>query len=227
MTLVPQSHPVEKDPNPYLGFVWGVREYKVPGIEDAAMMNLYSILNSRGRVKPQRIVQDGERFAPEFFKGGWNGLWYSARQRARCTMLLRHQHTLIHNEPAPHKEHLCGINMYKPSHRWPNIDRCMRIAPYAREYVNLDEFYPYAVVAITKGWGKIIEHDDGYRVQNAEVVYAFDPYLISSWTEENLPAGWRKRGVKILHTREEIETAIVESDVANESLIEVPEKEVL
>lgn len=88
-------------------------------------------------------------------EGGFGVRWYSPRQNAKCLTSYNKKISERHHPIAPcdnHRTCRCGINIYK-------IDDM-----YKMNYSSND------ILAITRGWGKIAIHEDGYRVQKALLV---------------------------------------------------------
>lgn len=98
-------------------------------------------------------------YGKPYLRGLWDGKWYSPRQNAKCRP--RGRTTITVNRYAckvsPGERCLCGINMYKISTK--------DIYP---DFHTLSDRHP--LVALMQGWGRVIEHDDGYRVQKALIV---------------------------------------------------------
>lgn len=152
----------------------------------------------------------------QYLMGGWHTAWYSPRQKARCRSFhnvakwrkgLQHLNT----ESPPHPGGLCGINMFTPSKDWL----------YLLERVGS----PLIVLAITEGWGKVIVHDDGYRVQQALVTHLYMPMMDprTGLPGDFLP-GFQKRGVEFTRNWREFASWVEEK--CNPSLTPIPEKEV-
>lgn len=139
-----------------------------------------------------------------FIKGLYNGRWYSPRQTARCKPWIE-PCTKAHSGRSPHPQGLCGINMY-------GLDK-------------KDFNTAYGCVALTRGWGKVIEHNLGYRVEKAEVIALF----FSSYKDMRLAKkhlhGFVKRGTEITNSK----AYFIElcAKLREEALTEIPKKEAL
>ena len=173
----------------YMGYVVGLRGY--------------SIGKGWGRfgVAPEKDYR---------ISGGFNRVWHSPRLKAKC----RDQECQwgVKNHPkvpgdfsVPHVdidgECRCGINMYKADERdglW-----------------TIENIADSRGIGLTLGWGKVVVHRDGYRVEQALVVAMLlrnknlPDWLQSSgvkagWTEkvQTLPQ-WVKRGVRFTESRED------------------------
>lgn len=154
-----------------------------------------------------------------YLMGGWHTAWYSPRQKARCRVL--HNVTmwedgrlvwLENKDGPPHSGGLCGINMFHPSKDW--LDLLGRSSQ------------PLMVLAIAEGWGKVIVHDDGYRVEQALVTHLYIRALdlrVRPLPSDFLP-GFQKRGVQFTQNWTEFASWVEEK--CNPPLTAVPEKEV-
>ena len=133
-----------------------------------------------------------------YFVGGWRGRWYSPRMKARCELVFPNNEL-----PCPHERHLCGINMYNN-------------AP--RRLLTGD------LIGLTLGWGKVIEHDDGYRVEHALVT----KLIVMDRPELALPEGWKKRGTEVVYTTGydfDFIISVITDFLAGEDIVEIPHRE--
>lgn len=154
----------------------------------------------------------------QYLMGGWHTAWYSPRQKARCrsphalAMQDGRLTTLEHEDSPPHSGRLCGINMFRPSKDWLDLLGWSG--------------YPLMTLAITEGWGKVVIHDDGYRVQQALVTHLYIRALdlrVRPLPSDFLP-GFQKRGVQFTQNWTEFASWVEEK--SNPSLTAVPDKEV-
>lgn len=143
-----------------------------------------------------------------FIKGLYNGRWYSPRQTARCKPWIE-PCTKVRSGRAPHPHGLCGINMY-------GLDETDFDSDFGTHY---------GCVGLTRGWGKVIEHNLGYRAEKAEVIALF----FSSHKDMRLAKkhlhGFVKRGTEI--TSSKAHFAELYAELHKQTLTEIPQKEAL
>lgn len=163
-----QSYPTERRGNHYMGYVYGVRKFHTPQLDEG------------------------------YISGMFKGRWYSPRQTARC----RRDYCGHRYETAPHMNGLCGINMYKMT-------------------TQNTEIGSKSLLAITRGWGKVIEQDKGYRVQKAEIIIMY--YDMETILRKILQLdGFKKRGVRGTTDWEYFSALLNNCD---NDLTEIPKKE--
>lgn len=180
--------------------------------------NITDDTNFIGAVRGVRFFHYNSRL--RVLQGSRNVLWYSPRQKARCkgTNFGFTRHTAIPGETVPHISGRCGINMFGPG-ALKHIDSEMLI--HLPGYIN----YGSVAVGLTEGWGKVIEHEDGYRVEQARVVMLL-AHPESHVVQYGLDDGWAN--VPIIRVRYPDEAALhIKKFFKDGQLTSIPSSEML
>lgn len=185
--------------------------------------------NYMGYVVGMRIMKLYPFF--RYLRGEAKGCWYSPRQKARCGPESICEAYGLANEPPPHDQDRtpmmqdltniprfkCGINMYS-----------LRTIAFRKSFLdgfsdNMDA-HTY-VYALTKGWGKVAIHEDGYRVQQALITHLLINPRVFQYKPDDVDflPGFFKRGTKMVYDVDEFKDIISQHP---NSLTPIPEKEV-
>lgn len=173
----------------------------------------------------------------QYLKGLYGARWFSPRMTAKCALALTPEEKMgvPHSNPCK-----CGINLYKLdtfNHILELQAKGLDFGEYSRNIASTDDVFRLngtgllnnfndrlaPILAITKGWGKIVVHEDGYRVQKALVT---DLYVRPDWNlGRGLPDGWDKRGVNLYTQEDDFLERLIKVRADVQPLIQIPSSE--
>jgi len=153
-----------------------------------------------------------------YLVGGYGGKWYSPRQNGRCRPLSPQDRTVasaMKPHPVPHPAPCkCGVNMYKLYDG--SMQELQEQIGVMRS--NLVPRRDPGVITLARGWGRVVEHDKGYRVQKAEIILAYVAH------NKKLPDAWIERDVQMYYDIKRF-SAACSLALKENALVTIPESE--
>jgi len=194
-----------------MGYVYGLRSYNLPR-DSILPVSFYSAQSAISEQTLRKSSLEIDRLV-----GGYGKDWNTTQQTAVCEPHIYDSFTAknMREFPVPHPSPCkCGINMY-----YASKSKFAKLVISNRGYHS--GFNESWIIALTKGWGRVVEHESGFRVEHAEIISLYVPSDITDSYEISFTKGLE--GIEWTYDVNKFHRQIEE--YGNQELITIPDSE--